>query len=511
MNSENAIELRDITKRFPGIVANDHISFAVRKGEIHALAGENGAGKSTLMNILFGLLQPDEGTILINGVEQHFNTPRDSIRQKIGMVHQHFMLIPKMSVAENVILGLEPGSGCKVDRKEAQRQVQEISDTYELHIDAGKLVGDLSVPEQQRVEIIKVLYRQAELLIFDEPTAVLPPHLIDEFCHILLGLKKQGKTIIFISHKIAEVMAVSDRVTVIRRGKVIGTQDINAITADELTTMMVGHSIDTGRKARKETHAHNDALSLKNLHYVDVHGNERLRGLSLSVRKGEILGLAGVDGNGQEELEKCIIGLYKPNAGEIELNGKTIIADSVRKRREEGIAYVAEDRQKESLILSYSVADNLVLGQHYHEEFAKNRFWLKHDAIEGHAKRLAGEFDIRAASVDVRAGTLSGGNQQKIVIAREAYSDPELFVAIQPTRGLDIGASDAVQDTLVQIRNKGKAVLLISMELDEILAVSDRIAVIFEGKIVDVLDAASTTKEELGRLMLGAKNGRVKQ
>ena len=479
----------------------------MRKGEIHALAGENGAGKSTLMNILFGLLVPDEGQIIINGKEEKFSSPRDSNRAGIGMVHQHFMLIPKLSVMENVIIGQEPGTSLKIDRKKAVEEVQAISDKYELNIDVTKKVGELSVPEQQRVEIIKVLYRQADILIFDEPTAVLPPHLIDEFCDILLSLKEKGKTIIFISHKLAEVMKVSDHVTVIRRGQVIGTRAICDTSIDEITRMMVGHSVDTGRKSRADIKPGKEVLSIKDLHYTNVEGNEKLKGLDLSVHEGEIVGIAGVDGNGQEEMEKCILGLFKPDSGQILFNGEDMVGHTVKERRDMGLGYVAEDRQKESLVLQYSVAYNLILGQHYLPAYSKHGFWLKKDAINENAEKLAKDYDIRLANIQVAAGTLSGGNQQKIVIAREANNDPKLYVAIQPTRGLDIGASDSVQDTLIRLRNENKAVLLISMELDEILAVSDKIAVIFDGKIVAVVDAATADKESLGYLMLGSKKG----
>ncbi len=503
--AEYAIELKGITKRFPGVVANNNISFSVEKGEIHALAGENGAGKSTLMNILFGLLIPDEGEIIINGKAEKFSSPRDSNKAGIGMVHQHFMLIPKLPVMENVIMGDEPGSLLKIDRRTAYKEVQDISDRYGLNIDVKKRVGDLSVPEQQRVEILKVLYRQADILIFDEPTAVLPPHLIDEFCDILLSLKEKGKTIIFISHKLAEVMKISDHVTVIRHGEVIGTKAIKDTSIDEITKMMVGHSVNTGRKARSSIQPGKEILSIKNLHYTNIEGNEKLQGINLDIRQGEIVGIAGVDGNGQEEMEKCILGLVKPDSGEISICGQPVNDMSVKERRELGLGYVAEDRQKESLVLQYSVAYNLILGQQNREPFSRKNFWLNKSAINQNAERSAKDYDIRLANIHVAAGTLSGGNQQKIVIAREANANPELYVAIQPTRGLDIGAADAVQDTLIRLRDENKAVLLISMELDEILAVSDRIAVIFDGKIVAIIDAAEADKESLGYLMLGSK------
>lgn len=500
---KNAIELKHITKRFPSVVANRDISFSVERGTIHAIAGENGAGKSTLMNILFGLLQPDEGEIWINGELKRFESPKDSIASRIGMVHQHFMLIPKMTVLENIIVGDEPGTALNVNRQQAAQRIVEISDMYQLNIDPWQKVSDLSVPEQQRVEIAKVLYRDAEILIFDEPTAVLPPQLIDSICEILLGLKRLGKTIIFITHKLAEVFSIADHVTVLRLGEVVGSVPIDQINREQLTHMMVGRSIDLGRKERDEHPVGPNVLEISDLRYTNHDKKVKLDGLDLSIGKGEIFGIAGVDGNGQEELCKCLLGILEPDSGSITLNGTDLVGTSIRARKDLGIGYIAEDRQKESLILQSPVFENMILGQHHHADFSKRRFWLRHREIQNHAEKMRKQFDIRCAHVGVAIKTLSGGNQQKAVIAREAHNNPEILVAIQPTRGLDIGASEAVQKTLMEIRNQGKAVMLISMELDEILAVSDRVGVIFDGKIIKVLNGAETRREELGRYMLG--------
>ena len=454
------IQLKNVTKIFPGVVANDHISFDVEKGTIHTLAGENGAGKSTLMNIIYGLYQPDEGEILINGEPVRFTSSRDSIAHKIGMVHQHFMLIPKLTVAENIIVGQEPGS--------------------------------------------------ALILIFDEPTAVLTPQEIDEFCDILLGLKAVGKTILFISHKMAEVMKISDRITVIRLGKVVGTVNKDETTVPELTRMMVGRDVSLERRERRTFTDQPSLLELRDLEY-SVHGVKKLSGINLELRAGEVLGVAGVDGNGQEELVQAICGQIPVDSGQILFRGTDITRQSIRDRKEEGIGLVPEDRHKDGLVLEYSVAENLILGLHNHKEFAKGGVWLDFRRIHKNAEELQEAFDIRCANVDVAAGTLSGGNQQKIIIAREASRDPDVFVAVQPTRGLDIGAMEFVQKTLLEQRDKGKGVLLFSLELDEILSVSDRIAVIFKGKIVDVVDATSVDRQQLGLMMLGSRDAQQEQ
>ena len=498
------IQLNNITKRFPGIVANDHISFEVERGSIHTLAGENGAGKSTLMNILYGLYQPDEGEILIDGRPVRFNSSKDSIACKIGMVHQHFMLIPKLTVAENIIVGQEPGSALKVDRRGAEERIRTLSETYGLRIDPARRVSELTVTEQQRVEILKILYREAEILIFDEPTAVLTPQEIDEFCRILLDLRANGKTILFISHKMAEVINIRDRITVIRLGKVVGTVEKDKTTVPELTRMMVGRDVSLERRDRRAFTGQSSLLELKNLRYSSA-GVRKLNDISLTLRSGEILGVAGVDGNGQEELVQAVCGLIRPDGGQVLLKGRDITGESVRARKEAGLGLVPEDRHRDGLVMEFSVAQNLILGLHNHREFAKSGVWLDFPRIQENAGALREGFDIRCADVDATAGTLSGGNQQKIIIAREASRDPDVFIAVQPTRGLDIGAMEFVQKTLLEQRDRGKGVLLFSLELDEILSLSDRIAVIFKGEIVDIVDAAGVKRQELGLMMLGSR------
>ena len=507
----HAIELRGITKRFPGVIANDRISITVEQGEIHALAGENGAGKTTLMNIIYGLYRPDEGEIFINGKLVVFHSSRDSIDQKIGMVHQHFMLVPKLTVTENIILGREIGSKLKIDRKAASAKIKEISERHGLSIDPDAKVSDLSVTQQQRVEILKVLYREAEILIFDEPTAVLTPQEIDEFCDILLSLKAQGKTIIFISHKLAEVLKVSDHVTVIRHGKVVGTVARGETDSAELTRMMVGRDVDLGRIPRELTQGERVLLEVKSLDYINGERVQKLKDVSFSLRSGEVLGVAGVDGNGQEELVQIICGKLTADSGSVVLNGQDITRQTIRSRREQGIGFIPEDRHKDGLVLEYTIAENLVLGSHYQDEFAKRGIWLNQKQIQKNAEERRNGFDIRCPNVAVTAGTLSGGNQQKVVIARESGKEPEVIVAVQPTRGLDVGAIEFVQNNLIDQRNSGRGVLLFSLELDEILSVSDRIAVMYRGKIVAVVDAESVTRQELGLLMLqgGEKEGMI--
>lgn len=499
------IQLKNITKGFPGTLANDHISIDIVDGEVHALVGENGAGKSTLMNILYGLYQPDEGEILIHGRPVKFTSSKDSIAERIGMVHQHFMLIPKLTVAENIVVGKEIGTKFKRNQEETNARISELSKQYGLKVDARKKVSALSVSEQQKVEILKVLYREAQILIFDEPTATLTPQEIDEFCEIMLTLKSMGKTIIFISHKLAEVMKISDRITVIRKGKVIGTVNKSETNPDELTRMMVGRDVNLGRKERPELPKSSDLLELCNINYSTVENVKKLNNVSLTLKSGEILGIAGVDENGQEELVKVICGQLKPEAGQLLLNGQDITVAKTRERKDAGIGFVPADRHQDGLVLDFSVAENLILGVHYHERFALGGFWLKNKVIKENAKKLKNDFDIRCANIEVKASTASGGNQQKMIIARETTREPDVFIAVQPTRGLDIGAIEFVQDTLLAQRNNGKGVLLFSLELDEILALSDRIAVMYKGEIVAVVDAKQVTRQELGLMMLGSK------
>ena len=500
---EDIIKLQGITKVFPGVVANDHIDLSVRRGEIHSLAGENGAGKSTLMGILYGLQQPDEGTILLRGEEVRLASPKDAIRHGLGMVHQHFMLIPKFTVTQNIILGMEVGSRLRIDYPKAEEEIRQLSQRYGLGIDPAVKVSELSVTMQQRVEILKILYRKAEILIFDEPTAVLTPQEIDEFCDILIRLRDSGKTILFISHKLAEVEKISDRVTVIRRGKVVGTLPMAATNQQELATLMVGREVHLGGGARRQVEASGVLLDIRGVHYVNHHKGEVIKGVDLQLHRGEILGVAGVDGNGQEELENLLCGKRKPSAGTISFLGQDIAGKSVKEIKKMGMGVIFEDRHKDGLVLDFSVRENLILGFQDQKRFLKAGVFLDKKKVEENARRLQEDFDIRCGSLDVPAGKLSGGNQQKIIIAREMSSDPEMVMAIQPTRGLDLGAVSFVQDKLVEARNQGKGVLLFSLELDEILQVSDRIAVIFKGQIVKVLKNEGVTKEQLGAYMLG--------
>lgn len=500
---EDIIKLQGITKVFPGVVANDHIDLSVRRGEIHSLAGENGAGKSTLMGILYGLQQPDEGTILLRGEEVRLASPKDAIRHGLGMVHQHFMLIPKFTVTQNIILGMEVGSRLRIDYPKAEEEIRQLSQRYGLGIDPAVKVSELSVTMQQRVEILKILYRKAEILIFDEPTAVLTPQEIDEFCDILIRLRDSGKTILFISHKLAEVEKISDRVTVIRRGKVVGTLPMAETNQQELATLMVGREVHLGGGARRQVEDSGVLLDIRGVHYVNHHKVEVIKGVDLQLHRGEILGVAGVDGNGQEELENLLCGKRKPSAGTISFLGQDIAGKSVKEIKKMGMGVIFEDRHKDGLVLDFSVRENLILGFQDQKRFLKAGVFLDKKKVEENARRLQEDFDIRCGSLDVPAGKLSGGNQQKIIIAREMSSDPEMVMAIQPTRGLDLGAVSFVQDKLVEARNQGKGVLLFSLELDEILQVSDRIAVIFKGQIVKVLKNEGVTKEQLGAYMLG--------
>ncbi|MBO1680095.1 ABC transporter ATP-binding protein [Bittarella massiliensis (ex Durand et al. 2017)] len=500
---EDIIKLQGITKVFPGVVANDHIDLSVRRGEIHSLAGENGAGKSTLMGILYGLQQPDEGSILLRGEEVRLASPKDAIRHGLGMVHQHFMLIPKFTVTQNIILGMEVGSRLRIDYPRAEEEIRQLSQRYGLGIDPTVRVSELSVTMQQRVEILKILYRKAEILIFDEPTAVLTPQEIDEFCDILTRLRDSGKTILFISHKLAEVEKISDRVTVIRRGRVVGTLPMAETNQQELATLMVGREVRLGGGARRQVEDSGVLLDIRGVHYVNHHGVERIKGVDLQLHRGEILGVAGVDGNGQEELENLLCGKRKPSAGTISFLGQDIAGKSVKEIKKMGMGVIFEDRHKDGLVLDFSVRENLILGFQDQRRFLKAGVFLDKKKVEENARRLQEDFDIRCGSLDAPAGKLSGGNQQKIIIAREMSSDPEMVMAIQPTRGLDLGAVSFVQDKLVEARNQGKGVLLFSLELDEVLQVSDRIAVIFKGQIVKVLKNEGVTKEQLGAYMLG--------
>ncbi|MGB7606454.1 MAG: ABC transporter ATP-binding protein [Lutisporaceae bacterium] len=497
------IEMKGISKSFPGIKANDNINLSVNKGEIHVLLGENGAGKSTLMNILYGLYQPDEGQIFIKGNPIRISNPNVAISVGIGMVHQHFMLVQPFTVAENIVLGLEPKNGISLDLKKAIKDVEELSDKYELKVDSKARVSDISVGMQQRVEILKTLYRGADILILDEPTAVLTPQEIVELGIILESLVSQGKTIILITHKLKEVMSMSDRVTIIRRGMVIDTLNTSETNIDELAEKMVGRKVNLHvEKSTRE--ASTPVLEVKGLKAKDTRGLEAVKGVDFQVKSGEILGIAGVDGNGQTELLQALTGLQKPTAGEVLLNGKEITALSVMDVIESGVSHIPEDRQKRGLILNYSLAENSILGSHHSKKF-RNRFGLNYSKIKEHARRLIKDYDVRTPNENVEARSLSGGNQQKLIVAREVDRDPSLCIAAQPTRGLDVGAIEFVHKKLVELRDSGKAVLLVSLELDEILSLSDRIAVMYGGKIVGVMDIKDATEKKLGIMMAGGK------
>ena len=501
---EYAVEMHNISKQFPLVLANDDVTFNVQKGEIHALVGENGAGKSTLMNILYGLLHADSGTLAVDGKAAHFTGPGDAIARGIGMVHQHFMLIPPLTVAENVVLGQEPSKRGFVDKARANQTVKALSDQYGLKVDPTAKVETLSVGIEQRIEIIKVLYRGAEILILDEPTAVLTPQEVDELFEILGSLKDQEKTIIFITHKLQEVMAVADSVTVMRRGKVVGTVSTQDTTRQDIATMMVGRQV-LFRVERTQAEPGEVVLMVKDLNALDNKDLPALRDISFSVREGEILGIAGVEGNGQTELVEVLTGLRKARSGQVELNGQVITNYSPRLIREKGTGHIPEDRHRRGLVLDFTVAQNMVLGIHYRKPFVRHLGLdvINFGPIREKAQRLLKEFDIRPPDHENLAGNLSGGNQQKVIVAREFDQNPKLLIAAQPTRGIDVGSIEFIHQRLLQARDKGKAVLLISADLEEILSISDRIAVMYEGQIVGTLEPAEATEERLGLMMTG--------
>ncbi|WP_175638901.1 ABC transporter ATP-binding protein [Metabacillus schmidteae] len=497
------IEMLNIRKEFPGIVANDNITLQVKKGEIHALLGENGAGKSTLMNVLFGLYQPEKGEIRVKGKKVNITNPNIANDLGIGMVHQHFMLVDTFTVTENIILGNEPKKGLSVSIKDAEKQVKEISERYGLAVDPTAKISDISVGMQQRVEILKTLYRGAEILIFDEPTAVLTPQEIKELIQILKTLIKEGKSIILITHKLKEIMEVCDRVTVIRKGEGIGTVDVANTNPNELASLMVGREVSF-KTEKKPAKPQEDVLTISGLTVKDNRQVPMVNSLSLSVRAGEIVGIAGVDGNGQSELIEAITGLRKADSGTIKLNNKEITNMHPRKITKTGVGHIPQDRHKHGLVLDFPIGENMVLQTYYKQPFSKKGV-LSFKTIYDKAKALIKEFDVRTPSSSTLARALSGGNQQKAIIGREVDRNPDLLIAAQPTRGLDVGAIEFIHSRLIEQRDNGKAVLLISFELDEIMNVSDRIAVIYEGEIVEIVDPKETTEQELGLLMAGSK------
>lgn len=498
------IQMKDIVKKFGDFVANDHINLTVHKGEVHAILGENGAGKSTLMNVLYGLYQPTEGTIAINGKEVVIDGPKKAIEMGIGMVHQHFMLVQPFTVTENIILGMEPMKGVRVDLKTARQKVIEISERYNMKVDPDAKIEDISVGMQQRVEILKVLYRGAQNLILDEPTASLTPQEIAELIEIIDNLTADGKSVILITHKLKEIKASADYCTIIRQGKYIDTVKVSDVDENALASMMVGRDVEF-KVEKKEQEAGKVVLDVQNLHAKDYRGAEILKGLNLSVRKGEIVGLAGVDGNGQSELVEILTGLRKGESGKVLLNGEDVFNKTPKELFDKGITSIPEDRQKHGLVLEFSVAENLILQNFEKEPYAKKGI-LQKKVITEHATELIDKFDIRPRGCEERlAGQLSGGNQQKVIIAREVTNDSDLLIAVNPTRGLDVGAIEFVHRYLVEQRNKNKAVLLVSFELDEIMSLSDRIEVIFDGQIAGSVAGKDADENTLGLMMAGGK------
>ncbi|HOP73725.1 MAG TPA: ABC transporter ATP-binding protein [Bacillota bacterium] len=503
------VEMLRIRKEFPGIVANDDITLQVKQGEIHALLGENGAGKSTLMSILFGLYQPDGGEIRIRGKQVEISNPNVANDLGIGMVHQHFKLVHNFTITENIILGIEPKRGLVVDKKAASAKIRELSEKYGLNVDPDAKIEDVSVGMQQRVEILKMLYRNADVLIFDEPTSVLTPQEIQELMKIMRNLIAEGKSIILITHKLKEIKAIADRCTVIRRGRLIGTVDVAETSEARMAEMMVGREVNF-QVVKAPAKPGKVVLAVENLSVLNNRKVLGLKDFSLEVRAGEIVGVAGVDGNGQVELVEAITGMRRAESGKIMLNGKDITEASVRSRIKAGIAHIPEDRHKHGLILDYSMEDNIAL-KVYDEPPYSSRGLLNRNEIRRYAQTVIEEFDVRSGQGAISvARSLSGGNQQKAIVGRELAQNPELLIAVQPTRGLDVGAIEYIHRRLVEQRDKGKAVLLVSLELDEILSVSDRIAVINNGELVGIVQADETDENEIGLMMAGVKRGDIR-
>ncbi len=505
------VEMLNITKEFPGIIANDNITLKLKRGEIHALLGENGAGKSTLMSVLFGLYQPEKGEIRKDGEVVKINNPNDANELGIGMVHQHFKLVEIFTVLENIILGVEPNKMGFLQKKEARKKVMDLSQKYGLMVDPDALIEDITVGMQQRVEILKMLYRDNEILIFDEPTAVLTPQEIKELLQIMKEFANEGKSILFITHKLNEIMEVADRCTVLRKGKYIGTVDVKDTTKEELSKMMVGRDISF-TVDKKEMESGEVVLSVRDLTVASkTNKNNAVKNVSFDVRAGEIVCIAGIDGNGQTEFVNALTGLDKVSSGNITLCNQDITKASVRNRSIAGMSHIPEDRHKHGLVLDYKLEENLVLQRYWQPEFQKRGF-IKFDAVRKYSEKLIENYDIRSGQGPITVvRSMSGGNQQKAIIAREIDKDHELLVAVQPTRGLDVGAIEYVHKQLVARRDAGKAVLLVSLELDEVMNVSDRILVMYEGEIVGELDPKTTTVQELGLYMSGAKRDVVKE
>lgn len=510
MEDNYIIEMLHITKEFPGIIANDDITLRLKKGEIHALLGENGAGKSTLMSVLFGLYKPEKGEIRKNGQVVKINNPNDANALGIGMVHQHFKLVEIFTVLENIILGVEPNKLGFIQKKEARDKVIALSERYGLKVDPDALIEKISVGMQQRVEILKMLYRENDILIFDEPTAVLTPQEIDELMEIMRGFAKEGKSILFITHKLNEIMAVADRCTVLRKGKYIGTVDIKDTTKEELSRMMVGRDVNF-KVEKKDNEAKDVVLSVRGLTVSQSHKKDSVKNVSFDVRSGEIVCLAGIDGNGQTEFVSALTGLEKISSGKVMLNGVDVTKATIRKRSKTGLSHIPEDRHKHGLVLDYSLEENMVLQRYWEPKFQKAGF-IKKKEMRSYATELINQYDVRSGQGPVTvARSMSGGNQQKAIVAREIDKEHRLLVAVQPTRGLDVGAIEYIHKQLIADRDAGKAILLVSLELDEVMNVSDRILVMYEGEIVGELDPKKTTVQELGLYMSGAKRDEAKE
>ena len=503
--SEYAIEMRNITKTFPGVVANDRVTLQVKKQEIHALLGENGAGKSTLMSILFGSYTADSGTIHLDGKEVDIKNPNVATSLGIGMVHQHFKLVQNYTVTENIVLGMEPTKGRLLDLASAKKRVKQISEQYALHVDPDSLIENITVGQQQRVEILKTLYRNANIIIFDEPTAVLTPQEVDELMDILKKLRSEGKTILLITHKLKEIKEVADRCTVLRRGTYIGTVNVADVSEQDLAEMMVGRSVKFEIE-KPEQDAGKVMLKLEHLSVSDASGVSRVKDLSLDVHEGEIVGIAGVDGNGQSELLGAITGLIPLTSGTIQLDGEHLENLSIRERIERGLGYIPEDRQKYGVVGEFSIAENTALKNYYLETYRRRFGILDFAAMQKEAQNLIDQFDIRSAEgASTLAGSLSGGNQQKVIVAREISLSPKVLVVAQPTRGLDVGAIEYIRKRLIAERSKGRAILLVSFELDEIMNLCDRIATISKGSIVAVNKQHEVTEREIGMMMAGSR------
>lgn len=509
MTEPLALEVRNITKRFPGVLANDQVNFSLKKGHIHALLGENGAGKSTLMNVIYGLYSPDEGEFFIDGQKVEIQNPHDAINYGIGMVHQHFMLVPVFTVAENIILGHEVTRGPSLDMREARRRIRQLSQDYGLEVEPDALVEDLSVGAQQRVEIIKALYRKARILVLDEPTAVLTPQEVEDLFRVMKQLTDRGVSIIFITHKLKEVMAAADEITVMRRGQVVGNTTPKETSEQELASMMVGRDVLL-RVEKAPANPGKVVLEVRDLVVLDERKLESVRGVSFEVREGEILGLAGVQGNGQTELAEALTGLREFESGQILLDGKEIPKLDPRAEFEAGLAHVPEDRHRHGLVLAHTVADNSVLVTYYKPPFAHG---LQRDetAVVENSEKLIEEYDVRTPGPLVPASNLSGGNQQKVIVAREFSRPVKVLLANQPTRGLDVGSIEYIHKQIIEMRDRGVGVLLISAELEEILSLADRVAVMYHGEIVATTPAEKTTREHLGLLMAGGTEEQVEE